>query len=164
MGKCNFSYTKHSFLDWVHRKFTKCIHADLTPENQLSKKWIKPDSEAFLVLQKIVFDKTLLGDMKHLTNFSRTGMLEVYHSLYNKWIPKSTHFSFRGMVARSQLAAIDFNLETDLKQATTGTGDKRYRVTSSKMTKAWSAKPIKEEKDRDVFWKMVHRAVSTVVI
>ena len=148
MGKCNFSYTKHSFLDWVHRKFTKCIHADLTPENQLSKKWIKPDSEAFLVLQKIVFDKTLLGDMKHLTNFSHTGMLEVYHSLYNKWIPKSTHFSFRGMVARSQLAAIDFNLETDLKQATTGTGDKRYRVTSSKMTKAWSAKPIKEEKDR----------------
>ena len=134
---------------WIgYRKFTKCIHADLTPENQLSKEWIKPDSEAFLVLQKIVFDKTLLGDMKHLTNFSHTGMLEVYHTLYNKWIPKSTHFSFRGMVARSQLAAIDFNLGTDLKQATTGTGDKRYRVTSSKMSKTWSAKPIKEEKDR----------------
>ena len=30
------------------------------------------------------------------------------------------------------------------------------------MTKAWSAKPIKEEKDRDVFWKMVHRAVDVV--
>ena len=89
-------------------------------------------------------------------------MLEVYHSLYKKWIPKSTHFSFRGMVARSQLAAIDFNLGTDWKQAATGTGDKRYRVTSSKMTKAWSAKPIKAEKDRDVFWKMVHRAVDVV--
>ena len=48
---------------WIgYRKFTKCIHADLTPENQLSKEWIKPDSEAFLVLQKIVFDKTLLGE------------------------------------------------------------------------------------------------------
>ena len=131
-----------------YRKFTKCIHADLTPENQLSKEWIKPDSKAFLVLQKIVFYKTHLGDMKHLTNFSHTGMLEVYHSLYNKWIPKSTHFSFRGMVARSQLASIDFNLRADLKRATTGVGDKRYRVTSSKMTKAWSTKPVKEEQDR----------------
>ena len=94
-------------------------------------------------------------------------MLEVYHSLHNKRIPKSTHFSFRGMVARSQLATIDFNLGTDLKQATTATGDKRYRVTSSKMTKAWSTKRIKEEKDRDAFGKwfiVLWMLLSTVVI
>ena len=43
-------------------------------------------------------------------------MLEVYHSLLNN---KSTHFSYKGIVSRCKLAAIDFNQGKTLEQAKT---------------------------------------------
>ena len=46
-------------------------------------------------------------------------MLEVYHSLLNKWTDKSTHFSYKGIVSRCKLAAIDFNQGKTLEQAKT---------------------------------------------
>ena len=46
----------------------------------------------------------MFKDLKHLTKFYHTGVLEVYHLLLNKWVPKSTHFLYPGMVARTQLA------------------------------------------------------------
>ena len=65
----------------------------------------------------------------------------------NKRLPKSTPFSYQGMIARSQPAAIDFNLCSELLQAETNSGEKRFNVTYSKATNNWSAKPIKEKKD-----------------
>ena len=100
--------------------------------------------------------------MKHFTKFSHIGNLEVYHSLYNKWVPKSSHFSYRGMIARSQLAAIDFNSGSNLVQAKTVQGNPRYNISYSKITKNWSAKPIKEQKDRKFFKDMVNRAKEIV--
>ena len=82
--------------------------------------------------------------MAHLTQFSHTGVFEVYQSLFNRWAPKSTHFSYKGMVARSQLAAIDFS--QNLEQAKTKGGVNRANVCFSKMTKTWAVKPIKEAK------------------
>ena len=105
----------------------------------------------------MTLDETLLSDLKHLTNFSHTGSLEVYHSSYNKWLPKSTHFSYQGMIARSQLAAVDFNLCSELSQAETKSGEKRFNVTYSKAANNWSAKPIKEKKDRSAFKNLVSR-------
>ena len=52
-----------------------------------SKVCISPESESFLALQTIVLDKTILKDMVQLTKFSHTGILEVYHSVLNKWVP-----------------------------------------------------------------------------
>ena len=46
-------------------------------------------------------------------------MLEVCHSLLNKWTHKSTHFSYKGIVSRCKLAAIDFNQGKTLEQAKT---------------------------------------------
>ena len=91
-----------------------CTHPELSKESERSKVWLSPKSQAFEALQKIVFDKTILKDIVHLTKVSHTGVLEVYHSLLNKWAPKSTHFSYKGMIARTQLAAIDFNLGHNL--------------------------------------------------
>ena len=133
--------------------FHKCCHPNIPQHRE--KAWLNPSSEAFVVLQNIILDKTLLSDLKHLTNFSHTGSLEVYHSSYNKLLPKSTHFSYQGMIARSQLAAIDFNLCSELTQAETKSRIKRFNVTYSKATNNWSAKPIKEKKDQSVFKNLV---------
>ena len=61
------------------------------------------------------------------------------------------------MIARSQLAAIDFNLCSELTQAETKSGVKRFNVTYSKATNNWSAKPIKEKKNRSVFENLISR-------
>ena len=74
-----------------------------------------PKSEAFEVLQSIVLDPKVLNDLGFLTKFCCTVVLEVYHSLYNKWAPKRQHFSYAGMLARSQLAIMDFNQGSNLK-------------------------------------------------
>ena len=50
------------------------------------------------------------------------------------------------MLTRSQLV-MDFNENIFLEQATTGQGGKHFNVTFSKVTKQWSAKPIKDKKD-----------------
>ena len=75
-----------------HKKFQKCVHPRLLKKEVKAKEWIPAKSEAFEVLQNIVLDKKLMEDLKHLTKFSHTGILEVYH-LYNKWVPKRQHFS-----------------------------------------------------------------------
>ena len=145
-----------------YKKFRKCTHPRLTRKQQKAKEWIKPNTEAFTVLQSIVLDPKLLSELKFLTKFSHTGVLKVYHSLYNRWAPKRQHFSYSGMLARSQLAIMDFNKGLDLKQAKTKEGADRYNVISSKITKNWTAKPIKEEKDRTYLRNMVKQTIELV--
>ena len=60
--------------------FNKCCHPSIPQHRE--KAWLNPSSEAFVALQNILLDKTLLSDLKHLTNFSHTGSLEIYHSSY----------------------------------------------------------------------------------
>ena len=71
------------------------------------------------------------------------------------WLPKSTHFSYQGMITCSQLAAIDLNLCSELTQAETKLGVKHFSVTYSKATNNWSGKPMKEKEDRSVFKNLV---------
>ena len=62
-------------------------------KNQVqAKKWLSPKSDAFEALQNIVLDKKVLEDLSYLTKFCHTGVLESYHSLYNKWAPKGNIF------------------------------------------------------------------------
>ena len=110
------------------------------------KKWITPKSDLSEAFQSILLCRKLLKNLSHLTQFCHTGVLEVYHALFNKWAPKRQHF-YVGMLTRSQLALMDFNKRIYLEQATTGQGDKHFNVTFSKVTKQWSAKPIKEKED-----------------
>ena len=92
---------------------------ELSKKNQRDTEWLDPNSDLFKALQTVVLDKTLINNLKHLTRFSHTGSLEVYNSLLNKWVPKSTHFSYEGVIVWSQLAAVDFNLRSNLEQKTT---------------------------------------------
>ena len=79
--------------------FLKCCHPNIPQDCE--KSWSNPFSEAFVALQNIILDKSLLSDLKHLINFSHRGSLEVYHSSYNRWLLESTHFSYQGMIAFS---------------------------------------------------------------
>ena len=104
-------------------------------------------------LQKIDLSKNILNDLTHFTKFCHTGVLEAYHSLYNKWAPKRQHFFYAGMITRSQLAVMDFNEGSKLEQATARQGDKRYNIKFSKITKNWPSKPIKKKKDQTYLHK-----------
>ena len=106
--------------------YRQCSHSDLSFVDECCRNWLSPKSQAFEELESFVFDKTILKDKVHLTQFSRTGVLEVYHSLLNKWAPKSTHFSYKGMVAQCQLSAIDFNQIQNLEQAGKNQNKKLY--------------------------------------
>ena len=96
-----------------------CCHALLSTEKQRKKNWLSPTSESFKALQDIVFSNSILKDLPYLTKFSHTGTLEVYHSLYNRWLQKSIHFSFHGMIARTQLAFLGFSSGSNLTKAAT---------------------------------------------
>ena len=65
-----------------------------------------------------------MEDMPYLIKFCHAGVLEVYHSSYNKWAPKRQHFSHAGLLARSQLVIMDLNEGSNLKQAVTENGEK----------------------------------------
>lgn len=92
-----------------NRHFHKCDHPPLSPEQQRKKKWLKPGSAAHTALVNIVKDKLLLKDIIHLTQFVHTTALEVYHSMYLKYLPKLQHFTHDVMKVGTMLAALDHN-------------------------------------------------------
>ena len=139
-------------------------HAPLSTEKQRKKNWLSPTSESFKALQDIVCSNSILKDPSYLTKFSHTGTLEVYHSIYNRCLTKSIHFSFHGAIARSQLAILDFHSGSNLNQAATKEGKKRYNTSFSKMTATWPAKPIKEKGSDEVFQKLIFRTEELVFI
>ena len=135
---------------WEHQmKFKKCQHPRLTRMQAKETKWLKEGDPSYIALEKIVADKRLLSDLKYLVDFCHTGNLEVYHSLYNKYCPKRLHFGYNGMIARSQLAVLDFNSGVSVEQAKTKLGELRYKQSFSKVTKSWCVKKIASEKSRD---------------
>ena len=100
--------------------------------------------------------------MKYLTKFSHTGLLEILHALYNKWTPKSQHFSHLGMVTRSQLAVMDFNSGSNLPQARTKSAQGKYSLGYSKIRKQWSNKPIKLQKDKTHYSEIIDRTAEVI--
>jgi len=68
-------------------------------------------------------------------------------------VSKRQHFSHKGMVARTQLAALDDNANTGRQQATVtkgaNQGELQYKLVFPKHTKEWVAKPIREKTSRD---------------
>ena len=102
-----------------------------------------------------MLEKTLLKDLDLLTKTINTGALEVYPSLYNKYAPKRQHFGYQGMVARTQLTALDHNSGTSRSQADASSGEKRFRYVYPKGTKDWVVKPVFEEKIKPHIMEML---------
>ena len=115
------------------------------------KVWLKPGTAAHVALEEVVYNKKLLKDLKLVTEFHHTGSLEVYHSMMLKYCPERQHFGNEGMIARTQLAALDNNHNCSRKQAVvkhgSSQGSLRYNLVFPKVHKTWVVKPIMEEKD-----------------
>lgn len=135
---------------WNDKKlFHTCEHPPLE-EIDRNKVWLTVGSVAHDCLTRIVKDKTIQADLKYCALYCHTGYLEVYHSLINKYAPKRQHFSYEGMVSRTQLAAIDHNHGSGRAQAQTKDGQPRYNLVVPKSftnDKKWVAKPVKVAKE-----------------
>ncbi len=94
---------EHTWDDASH--FTTCPHLPLSSTDKRNKKWLRKGLPAHKALTQVVLDKRLFNDVGSLNLFCHTGDLEVYHSSMTKYCPKREHFPFKGMWARSCLAA-----------------------------------------------------------
>ena len=96
--------------------------------------------------------------MSYLTQFRHSGELEVLHALCNVYCRNKTAFSYVGMYARTQLGVMDHNSDTERKQAVTTEGKPRYKTLYTKISAAWVAKAIMEDKKK----KYMNDIVSTI--
>ncbi len=139
--------------------FKKCAHPAMSRRERKSIKWLKAGSLTYVALEEIVTNKKLVNDLEKLTEFHHTGELEQYHSVLLKYAPKREHFSYNGMVARTQLAVLDHNSNVHRKQAVIQKGEKkgerRYNVVCPKQRNKWVAKPIKEPKSYEYINSMM---------
>ena len=139
----------HSWKD--NKLFHKCEHGQVDKE----RKWLETDSPSFLALKNVVENKKILADIKHLSKFCHTGNLEVFHSVLDKYFPKRLHFTLEGMIARTQLAVLDYNCGSNNTQATTKDGERRYKHIFSKVTQNWVVKKISKTKDREYIHELL---------
>ncbi|XP_075536996.1 uncharacterized protein LOC142572060 [Dermacentor variabilis] len=136
-----------SFLNHVQNKhcnhsddYPHCEHGDLLP-----RKWIFAGTDSFVKLQKIVENRRLIIDIKQVSPSCQTSNVESFHSLINRFAPKSFTFSFYGMLARSQLAALHYNENADRSQGRTSVGERQWTVKHPKARKGKAvACPVKE--------------------
>ena len=135
--------------DYYH----ECPHPPIPRNVARTKRWLGPGSPAHEALKEVVFDKNLLKDIQQLTLSCHTGSLEVYHSIQTKYLPKRQHFWYKGMVAQTQLAALDHKANTSRDHATASRGENegelRFKVVFPKRSMEWIAKLIMEKTTRD---------------
>ncbi|XP_068759638.1 uncharacterized protein [Montipora capricornis] len=130
--------------------FHQCCHRRSSSSEAKKICWIKPGTPAHIALEEVVLNNKLLKDLAKLTELCHTGEIEVYHSMILKHCSKREHFSYKGMVARTQLAALDNNANTGRKQARIKEGERAgeacYKLCFTKASKQWVVKPISEKK------------------
>ena len=122
---------KHSWKSSPKFQFVKkCGHAVMSKREKKSITWLKKGFPAVVALEDVVTNQKLLKDLAKLTEFHHTGQLESYHSLMTKYVPKREHFSYNGMVARTQLAILNHIANTTRSQTEVKKGacqgEKRY--------------------------------------
>ena len=126
--------------------FHQCCRSCFSSSEAKKICWIRLGTPTHLAFEEVVLNDKLLKDLVKLTDVWHTDKIEVYHSMILKYCSKQEHFSYKGMVARTQLAALNNNANTGRKQARIKegewAGEARYKLCFPKANKRWVVKPI----------------------
>ncbi|XP_073731245.1 uncharacterized protein [Misgurnus anguillicaudatus] len=124
--------------------FPKCLHTIQKTRNK--SKRLSAGTPALYNLQKELTKKTVLKDTAKLSPHYQTSSLESFHSVILLFAPKNVVYSYLGMLCRLYLAALHYNENADRGQATTSSGDPRFKLSFPKSRKGeCRARPVKTE-------------------
>ncbi|XP_037525499.1 uncharacterized protein LOC119402427 isoform X1 [Rhipicephalus sanguineus] len=126
----------HSHPDPLH---PSCFHGEL-PERD----WLVEGSESFLRLRGILAAPHLLRDLPRASHKAQTFGLEGFHSLLIHFAPKSSHFTYEGILARTRIAALHYNENSCRGTLTDAAGVERFSQRFSRGEKEWTVAPVKE--------------------
>lgn len=145
------SVNRHVF---PHNQFyRKCDHPPLSNEALGRKEWLDMGSAAHAKLIKVVTQPVLVKDLEQMTEQVNTTLLEVFHSLKIRYLPKSTFFKMEKMIAGTQLAILDHNNNVNREQKYSideeGAKIPLFKIAYSKPNRRYGAKIIKEDKSYD---------------
>ncbi|XP_042149449.1 uncharacterized protein LOC121837722 [Ixodes scapularis] len=93
------------------------------------------DSQAYNQFKSITGNKLLLKDLAQMSPHGQTYALEAFHSVLIDFAPKSQAFSPEGMLAKTRLAILHFNENSNRCQAVTREDKPRWSVVTSKARK-----------------------------
>ncbi|KAG0419115.1 hypothetical protein HPB47_004353 [Ixodes persulcatus] len=110
--------------------YAQCLH-----DPDRDGDWLVPDSTAHARFTDVVANKSLLKDLRHLSPETQTYGLESFHSVLNRFAPKSTAFSTKGMLTRTRIATLHWNENANREQAVTQAGQLQFKVKSPKARK-----------------------------
>ncbi|XP_077323172.1 uncharacterized protein LOC143956885 isoform X1 [Lithobates pipiens] len=146
---------------WTGGKLYKqCSHEEVLGNEEEEEEehhgWLLQGSAAHQRLKDVVLDPRILKDLGHLSNFCHAGNFEVFHSRVLKYRPKHHHFEIDGMVARTQLAALEHNRNVGREQAVRRPKSRgapiqtpNYRYIYSKAKKDWTVAKMYDGTDQE---------------
>ncbi|XP_075688033.1 uncharacterized protein LOC142656917 [Rhinoderma darwinii] len=105
---------QHSWADL--KQFNSCAHPPLTAEENDRPPWLCQKDPAYQHVKEIMTDQTLLGDLSRITALCHKGQLDFFHSLVLKYIPERTRFQSDALEARTKLAVLAHNYNSQRVQ------------------------------------------------
>lgn len=106
--------------------FPRCLHGPMAGEE--AKQRLKPSTAACEKLTAILLAPRFLKDVAKISPQYRISQIKAFHSLVTSFSPKSVGFSFKGMLARLQVAALHYNENATLSHSSAATRELRYAV------------------------------------
>ncbi|KAL1428741.1 hypothetical protein MTO96_016915 [Rhipicephalus appendiculatus] len=94
-----------------------------------------PGTDAYDRLHATLTPKRLLDDVRQTSPSVQTFSVESFHSLINRFAPKSYAFSHQGMFIRCALAALHYNENADTEQAVSKGWELRWKIRHPKAKK-----------------------------
>ena len=139
--------------------FHQCHHRRIPSSEAKNICWRKPGSPAHLALEDVVLNTKLLKDLAKLTDFCRTGKIEVCHSVMLKYCSKQEHKTGTYFLQRhgcqDAICGLSHQCNAERPQALVQSGEdadqKRFKACFPKAHKRWVVKPISQKKILLVF-------------
>ncbi|XP_071988891.1 uncharacterized protein [Engystomops pustulosus] len=153
--------------EWYSRSdYWKCRHDIGRSGNSKPVKWIPKGSLAYRRLRKIVLNPLLQKQLKRVTYFCHADALDILHSTCRKYRPRGVSFHKDEMVARTQLAVLDYNrnvqrVQAALKKPNTDPAPKNC-AKFTKSRKAQVVKALYECKGQDFILDLLRDVVTLV--